>query len=59
MEALFKPGDIVCAKVNPNKPLKIKYFVRRIYYCDILDLPNEKEEVYFEREIEVYTDTKL
>ena len=54
MEALFKPGDIVCAKVNPNKPLKIKYFVRRIYYCDILNLPNEKEEVYFEREIEVY-----
>ena len=44
---------------TPLTRLKVKYFVRRIYYCDIVNHPNEKEEIYFEREIEVYTDRKL
>lgn len=51
---IFKTGDIVCAKVNPIKPLKVRIFARKVYYCDVLDKPNQKEEVYFEREIELY-----
>lgn len=54
MKNIFKTGDIVCAKVNPIKPLKVRVFARKVYYCDVLNEPNEKEEVYFEREIELY-----
>lgn len=54
MENIFKSGDIVCAKVNPAKPLKVRVFARKVYYCDVLNKTNQKEEVYFEREIEMY-----
>ena len=54
MENKFKSGDIVCAKVNPTTPLKVRVIARKVYYCDVLDLPEEKEKVYFEREIKFY-----
>jgi hypothetical protein len=54
MKNLFKTGDIVSTKVNPRKPLKVRVFARKVYYCDVINMPNEKEEVYFEREIELY-----
>ena len=47
MENKFKSGDIVCAKVNPTTPLKVRVFARKFYYCDVLDQPDEKEKVYF------------
>lgn len=59
MKNIFKSGDIVCAKINPSKPLKVRIFARRVYYCDVLNKLNEKEEVYFEREIEFYYTQKL
>ena len=55
MENKFKSGDIVCAKVNPTTPLKVWVFTRKFYYCDVLDQPDEKEKVYFEREIKLYS----
>lgn len=54
MENKFKSGDIVCAKVNPTTPLKVRVFARKFYYCDVLDQPDEKEKVYFAREIKFY-----
>jgi hypothetical protein len=59
MKNIFKTGDIVCTKVNPKKPLKVRVFARKVYYCDVLNKPNEKEEVYFEREIEFYDSQRL
>ena len=44
---------------TPLTRLKVKYFVRRIYYCDIVNHPNEKEEIYFEREIELLKKDKV
>lgn len=54
MNNLFNPGDIVCTKVNPLKPLKVRLYARRIYYCDNFKFPEEKEEVFFERELKLY-----
>lgn len=54
MKNAFKAGDIVCAKVAPTKPLKVRLFARKVYYCDVLNHPEEKEKVYFEREITFY-----
>lgn len=59
MKNIFKTGDIVCAKINPRKPLKVRLFARKVYYCDVLNEPNEKEEVYFEREIELYNPQRV
>jgi hypothetical protein len=59
MKNIFKTGDIVCTKVNPKKPLKVRIFPRKVYYCDVLNKPNEKEEVYFEREIELYNPQRV
>ncbi|RCW92839.1 hypothetical protein [Winogradskyella arenosi] len=59
MSNLFKSGDIVCAKVNPTKSLKVRIFARKVYYCDVYNQPEEKEEVYFEREIEFYKNKNL
>ncbi|WP_198034952.1 hypothetical protein [Winogradskyella sp. J14-2] len=54
MKNKFKSGDIVCAKINPTTPLKVRVFARKVYYCDVLNKPDENEKVYFEREIELY-----
>jgi hypothetical protein len=54
MENKFKSGDIVCAIINPTTPLKVRVFARKVYYCDVLNKPDENEKVYFEREIELY-----
>lgn len=54
MSDLFQKGDVVCAKNNRSKPLEVRIFARRVYYCDVVGHPEEKEEVYFEREIELF-----
>lgn len=56
MSNKFKAGDMVCAKVNPNKALVVRIFARKVYYCDVYNHPEEKEQVYFEREISFYID---
>ncbi|MBC9796020.1 hypothetical protein [Sinomicrobium weinanense] len=57
MSNLFKTGDMVCAKVNPTRPLVVRVFARGVYYCDVKNHPEEKEQVYFEREIMTFNKT--
>ena len=47
----FKEGEIVYAKEYPTIPLIIRRYVHRVYYCRIVDDPENKELVYFEREL--------
>lgn len=54
MSNLFKVGDKVFAKVNPTKLLIVRLFARNVYYCDVYNHPEEKEQVYFERELALY-----
>jgi len=51
MENIFKEGEVVRAKVNPNQNLIVRRYVDRIYYCKIQADPTHKELVYFEREL--------
>ena len=51
MENKYKEGDIVSAKTNPGLKLVIRRYIKRIYYCKIQKAPNQKELVYFEREL--------
>jgi hypothetical protein len=57
MNRLFKSGDLVCTKVNPLKALKVRLYARHVYYCDVYNRPGEKEEIYFEKELELYKTT--
>ncbi len=47
----YHEGDTVTAKVNPELKLVIRRYVDQIYYCKIQDDPEQKELVYFEREL--------
>lgn len=51
MENKYPEGALVYAKVRPNLKLAVRRYVKRIYYCTILEHPQEKELVYFEREL--------
>ncbi len=51
MENKYKEGETVYAKVNPECKLIVRRYVKRIYYCTIRDNPEEKELVFFEREL--------
>lgn len=52
MENKYAEGSIVYAKVNPRLKLAVRRYVKRIYYCTNLAHPQEKELVYFERELD-------
>ncbi len=54
MKNKYMEGEIVYAKVNPDLKLVIRRYVDKIYYCKIQDEPNQKDLVYFEREILPY-----
>lgn len=47
----YQAGEIVYAKVDPERKLFIKQYMDQIYYCGIVDEPYAKELVYFEREL--------
>lgn len=51
MENKFKTGEIVYAKSDPGVKLVVKRHIDRIYYCQIHNDPQQKERVYFEREL--------
>jgi len=57
MENKFQEGEIVCAKTNPRLKLIIRRYLKRIYYCRVQGAPEQKEQVYFEREL--IADTSL
>jgi hypothetical protein len=47
----FAEGTVVYAKNNLQLELCIRRYVNDIYYCQITSDPNQKELVYFEREL--------
>lgn len=47
----YNEGDIISAKVNPSLKLIIRRYIDQVYYCRMLDDPEGKELVYYEREI--------
>jgi hypothetical protein len=51
MENKYPEGSFVYAKVNPSLKLAVRRYIKRIYYCTNLEHPQEKEQVYFEREL--------
>ena len=48
---IYKEGEEVFATENPSETLIIRRYVDRIYYCKIKSNPNQKEKVFFEREL--------
>ena len=48
---LYKEGSILTAKENPELDLIITRYFQRIYYCDVIGKPGNKQLVYFEREL--------
>lgn len=48
---LYKAGQTVYSSKNPKKALIVRAFLNKIYYCYVKDSPDDKEEVYFEREL--------
>jgi hypothetical protein len=51
MENKFKEGDIVFAIADPKQRLTIRRYIDSIYYCKIIEIPNHKDLVFFEREL--------
>ncbi len=51
MVNVYQEGDIVYAKVNPTLELIVRRFIKEIYYCQTKDNLEEKDLVYFEREL--------
>ncbi|MFY0688642.1 MAG: hypothetical protein JXQ90_15825 [Cyclobacteriaceae bacterium] len=49
--AKYTTGEIVHAIKNPDERLMVRRYVSRVYYCQVLDNPNRREVVLFEREI--------
>ena len=50
-ENLFKEGDVVYTKEYPKVALIVRRYVHHIYYCKLKEHPEQKEKVYFEREL--------
>ena len=46
---LFREGEFIYAKEDPEKQLVITKYYQRIYYCT--RVTDKKELVYFEREL--------
>ena len=47
----YEEGSIILAKANPETRLLIMKYLQRIYYCVEVDHPEQKQLVYFEREL--------
>ena len=48
---IYKAGSIITAKADPLVKLKIERYYQRIYYCSVVDAPQQKHFAYFEREL--------
>lgn len=51
----YKEGEVVYALVNPNVKLVVRRYLDRVYYCKVQADLNQKEQVYFEREISSFS----
>lgn len=47
----YEEGSIISAKANPEVKLLIIKYLQRIYYCVEVNHPEQKQLVYFEREL--------
>ena len=50
----FALEDIVSPLADPRSKLSVRRFVDRIYYCRDLSNPGSPEQVYFERELQLF-----
>lgn len=48
---IYKEGTIICAKVDPALKLTIMKYRQRIYYCAVVDHPEQNNLAYFEKEL--------
>jgi hypothetical protein len=48
---IYPVGAFVTAKVNPTIPLVINMYYQRIYYCEVVANPGEKQFAYFQNEL--------
>ena len=48
---LFMEGSVISAKVNPSLKLIIMKYRQRIYYCSVVDHPEQNNFAYFEKEL--------
>ena len=48
---LYPENSFIRAKVAPEIPLVIVKYLHQIYYCAVVDEPDRKQLVYFEREL--------
>lgn len=55
----YEVGQQVCAKVAPEVPLTVRRFVDAIYYCKVATMPDQREQVFFERELIPYASQVL
>ncbi|MDC3220113.1 hypothetical protein OAU00_03400 [Saprospiraceae bacterium] len=51
MDYKFKEGDEVCTKEKPSQKLIISRRFDYLFYCTLKDFPDQKEFVFFEREL--------
>ena len=48
---LYKEGTIICARIEPGLKLLITKYRQRIYYCTVVDHPEQNNLAYFESEL--------
>jgi hypothetical protein len=51
MENKFAEGSRVFALENPLVELVVRRYVDRVYYCKLVNDPEHRDMVYFEREL--------
>lgn len=47
----FNVGDTVFSKSEPDRPLIVRRYLQRIYYCRLKNDDNDVDLVFFEREL--------
>jgi len=52
MENKFQVGERVYAKATPSLKLVIRRYALRIYYCQIQNVKESKDLVFYERELD-------
>ncbi|WP_299825698.1 hypothetical protein [uncultured Pontibacter sp.] len=59
MENKYLEGSTVYSSINPSLQLKVRRYAKRIYYCTDPANPQEKDKVYYERELKQYEGNSL
>lgn len=57
MENKYPEGSTVFLKTDPSHSLTVRRYAKRIYYCTDPAKPQEKDKVYYERELQSNTNT--